>query len=235
MYKITMAGQPGGQLRQIQNQWQQKLNGLIPTGTKSAGVMDTFTKVGSTTYSSVQENSPGDESRLEIIRHKLLLGCELGEDDLKYLKDKSPELYDEYMASEDMRKQEEKAYQRSLRLCSTKEDVNRLKNMSLSRCAARIDHIVKNSDLSKDQIAIRVGAERRKMNDIHRNSSEFMRSSKYFALPSEKKAAPYNYASSVFNALQMYAELASADAEDRLEQLAKERHSCDLRDTKRGE
>ena len=228
MYNISIAAKFDSQLKQIQSQ--QKFAGQMQQEKTGIDAVDSFIKTNTMTDSAAPENSLGDESRMEIVRHKILLGCQLNDDDLKFLKDKSPELYDEYMAAEDAREQEEKIYQRALRLCSTREDVNRVKNMSISRCVARADQIAKNRDLSLDQKAIRIGAERRKMNDIYRHSNEFMRSGKYVAMPSEKKAASRNNATSAFAALQVYAEIAIANAEERLDQLTKETYASFQKD-----
>ena len=103
------------------------------------------------------------------------------------------------------------------------EDVNRLKNMSINRCVARADSISKNKKLSAEQKAIRIGSERRKLNDINRNDRAFKRSIQYTSMSSEKNAAHGN-AMSWFAALQYYAEMAVADAEERLSRLAREQY-----------
>lgn len=220
MDHITILGQNSNRLSHIQNQWRQKLKEQLSTDTGSAGKT---TGVFRDT-DKVQEISPREEHRSEMIHHKLLLGCELSDKELEFLKEKSPDLYDEYMASENARKQEEKAFRRALRFCSTREAVSRIKNMNINRCVARADEIAKNQKLSKDQKAIRLGAERRKLNDIYRANSEFMRSSRYTSLPSEKSAFSRH---SSFAALQAYTEIASANAEDRMMQLAKDTYLSD--------
>ena len=96
--------------------------------------------------------------------------------------------------------------------------------MNLNRCVARADGIAKNQNLSKDQKAIRLGAERRKLNDINCASSEFMRSSRYASLPSEKSKS---HRHSCFAALQAYTEIAAANAEERMTQLAKDMYLPD--------
>ncbi len=221
MYGITIIGHSNSYFRKMQTQCQQKLAGQISSEVKSRNVEDCLISANSVTVPSVQESMPRDESCMEILQRKLLLGSELSEDDLKYLKNNSPELYDEYMAAENLREQEEKAYQQALKCCRTREDVSRLKNMSISRCAARASCIAKDNDISKQQKAIRIGAERRKLSDIYRNNSEFMRSSKYAGLPSEKKAASRGNTVSSFSTLQLCADIAGAEAKERAAQRTK--------------
>lgn len=130
-----------------------------------------------------EEAQSGD--RMQEIRHKLMLGSTLSPKDLEYLKEKSPEMYEEYVQAEEERKREEKAYKEALRRCRTQEEVERLKSSAINRSLARAEAIEKNPNIPPERKAIKIAAERRKAEDVDRNTKEFVRRGEYRKLPTE--------------------------------------------------
>lgn len=222
MHTITVADRLSSQLAQVHTQGQQNPGRQAAQKTKYAENVDRFIRTNAETVSTVQDGAFAEAGRAEIVHYKILLGAELTGKDLEFLKKTSPDLYDEYVTAENMRKQEEKAYQRALKFCATKEDVNRLKNTGINRCIAQADRIARKGNLSKEQKTIRLGAERRKIDDIYRNSGEYTRSRRYASLPPENDGKNRHRAAPRFGTLQYCAEVAAEKAKDRAEQRADE-------------
>ncbi|MBQ4347946.1 MAG: hypothetical protein IJC39_05820, partial [Firmicutes bacterium] len=137
-----------------------------------------------------QEEEQGfisDQDKMKLIKHKLQLGSSLTKEELKFLKDKAPELHDEYIRAEEEREQEEKAFKEALKRCRTKEEVDRLKTANMSRFASRAEFIANNPHIPEDKKSVLIGAEKRKMQDTQEAVRKFVESGKYRELPAERE------------------------------------------------
>lgn len=115
---------------------------------------------------------------------KLRSGAKLTDEELKYLKANSPELYKQ--AIEIKREREE--YKRALKSCRTKEDVARLNESKLQRFTAEIKAI-RSSSLpkgKKEELMLQI---ERRVAGILNEHTQFLATQEYGELPTDKEYA----------------------------------------------
>lgn len=119
------------------------------------------------------------------ISSKMQSGGELTHEELEYLQKHAPELYQEYMKSQ----QEKEAYNRQLKNCKTKEEVDRLKVNKLNGYLAECKNVTNNPNIPKSkklEVAQKLLMKTMGIEAIH---VKFIASGQYEALPTEEEIA----------------------------------------------
>lgn len=155
-------------IARLQNAWQQRLASGDMTAKRDLYSLQPVTGA-----------EDDDQGKLQQIHAKLQYGGKLTEKERDYLKTKDPKTYSDLMKEEE----EQKSYERSLRLCRTQEDVQSLKLSRIARSLSAIKEAERDSSLSKEekmQVAVR---ELRTLNHAIKSTDEFARSAAFRSLP----------------------------------------------------
>ncbi|OUP12359.1 hypothetical protein [Anaeromassilibacillus sp. An200] len=123
------------------------------------------------------------DEKLATIHAKLDVGGKLTPKERDYLKEKDPLAYQELVQEE----RAQKAYERALRRCKTKEEVKRMLTNSISRSMMVIGSIEHNPNISQQkklEIAMR---EKRKVDSAAKATREFARRGELARLPEESE------------------------------------------------
>lgn len=113
---------------------------------------------------------------------KLKAGLELTNEELAYLKENNPQMYQEAMEI----RRERKAYEKQLKSCKTKEDVDRLNTQKLQSFMAQVKSI-KGSNLSRGEKKAQLEKILKRMMAIQNEHQRFTRSIQYQQLPEEEE------------------------------------------------
>ncbi len=184
-----------------QVQWQLKQQGFSKTGQEKA-VREQQSHAGRETdqsdFPAVQDSQSGqedqDDSRLRTILYRVYAGKKLSSQDQQYLLQKDPLTYNR-MHSID---QEQKAYERALKRCRTKEDVQRLKLSRIGSSLATVRAVEHNSAISDEKKLKIILLENRRCTALNDSTRSFIRRGSYAKLPTDaeflkaiKEGRPY--------------------------------------------
>ena len=135
-------------------------------------------------YKRRQEESDGeDDKTLAAINNKIASDEKLTPEEMRYLKDKNPTLYQKVKNIEDEKKQ----YEKDLKNCKTKEEVERLKMNKVGSALSAIRSAESDPDLPESaKLAVAQG-ELRRMNGLNKISLKFVESGEYEKLPAEEE------------------------------------------------
>lgn len=123
-----------------------------------------------------------ENKRAEEISAKVRNGQDLSPDEIAYLQRERPQVYRDYLEI----KNEKEAYERKLKKCETKEEVDRLKVEQLSQYAAQAKKIMNNPNVplsAKQSCAMKILG---KISAISEKEAEFKMSAAYRNLESEE-------------------------------------------------
>ena len=126
----------------------------------------------------------GDE-QLRSIHQKLDAGAKLTPEERRYLQEKDPEAY----AKLENIEREQKAFEKKLRQCRTKEEAQRLKVASLNSSLVTLRAVEHNSSIplqKKLEIAMQ---EKRRCDRLEQSAREFVLRGEYDRLPTEAEQA----------------------------------------------
>lgn len=163
----------------MQNKWEQKqLTGNYKAdGIKSASEWiekqrDTFEK---------KEQEKETDTVLDSIKKKAYGGGYLSESELKYLQSKDEAAYQRAVAAEN----ERKIYEHELRMCRTKEDVQKFKMHHLVYSYDRVKSAMSDPSMSEDDKLDSVMGEFQRTSAVDKAERDFVRSGEYSRLPSQ--------------------------------------------------
>lgn len=163
----------------MQNKWEQKqrTGNYKADGIKTASEWvekqkDSFNK---------KEQGNGNDSVLDSIKNKMYYGGTLTASELKYLRSKDEMAYQRALAAEN----ERKIYEHELRMCRTKEDVQRYKMHHTAYAAKRVSSAMSDASMSEDDKLDAVMGDYQKMSAINKAERDFIRSGEYSRLPSQ--------------------------------------------------
>lgn len=162
MLKTDILSFAGADLKtlRLRNAWEQKLaSGDVMGKQKSA-----FTPG---TAGETEE----DDSRMQQIRAKLQCGGKLTEQERKYLQEKDPAAYTKLLEEE----RDQKNYERMLRTCRTREEVQQFKLRRIGQSLDRLKKIERDSSLSQEEKLDAVGRELRNVNHAIKSTQEYLR------------------------------------------------------------
>ena len=123
------------------------------------------------------------EKYMQSIRNKIAGGQTLTIEEEIYLRDHDPVTYQQLKAAEN----EEKSYERELKHCKTKEEVDRVKMAHVSSSLAAVNDVKNNPDIPKAKKLAILSVEQRKMDAIAKITAKFVKSGAYADLPTEEE------------------------------------------------
>ena len=121
-----------------------------------------------------------DVNALDI---KLKCGGNLTKKEMDYLKEKNPELYQQAVEI----KQERELYQKSLKSCRTKEDVQRLQTGTLQQFVSEMKAVKRNPNISEGEKLSQLEQISRRCFAIMNDYSSFLSSSDYRSKPTDQE------------------------------------------------
>lgn len=117
----------------------------------------------------------------EAILNKLRAGKKLTQDEMDYLQREDPAAYQKAKEIQDAKA----GYERSLKNCKTKEDVQRLKSLHLGSTMAKVGAISNNPNIPEGQKMALLLHENAKLNAINKAERAFVQSNAYNCLPTD--------------------------------------------------
>lgn len=128
-----------------------------------------------------REQQKARDTKLETIYSKLRSGKELNFQEMQYLEQKNPQAYQKAKAVE----MEKEGYEKALKRCKTKEDVERLKLNHVSSILSNVKEIMSNPIIPESKKLELVMQEHCRMESIKEATQEFVESGRYHDLPTE--------------------------------------------------
>lgn len=117
----------------------------------------------------------------ETVLAKLKSGQSLSGSELEHLRQTDPASYQKAKQLE----AERAAYERQLKQCKTKEDVERLRMSKLSSSMAAVSAIANNPNIPEEKKLEMLEQERMRVNAINNETNEFVKSTEYAKLPTD--------------------------------------------------
>ena len=117
--------------------------------------------------------------RLTMISSKMESGSRLSASDMEYLRVHSPDTYEKAVRIQ----REREAYERDLKNCRSKEDVERLKQSKLNQFVVEGRAIMSSPNIPKAQKGELMQFLKMRMNAILKAHAEFISSPEYYRLP----------------------------------------------------
>lgn len=134
-------------------------------------------------YMRRQEENEDDDKMLTDINNKIAVDQELTPEELRYLQNKNPSLYQKVKNIENEKKQ----YEKDLENCKTKEEVERLKMNKVSSALSAIKSAESDPNLPESaKLAVAQG-ELRRMNALNKILAKFVERGEYDKLPAEQE------------------------------------------------
>lgn len=163
----------------MQKKWEQKqrTGNYKADGIKTASEWvekqrDTFEK---------KEQEKETDTVLDSIKKKVYGGGYLSASELKYLRSKDEAAYQRAVAAEN----ERKIYEHELRMCRTKEDVQKFKMHHLVYSYDRVKSAMSDPSMSEDEKLDSVMGEFQRTSAVNKAERDFVRSGEYSRLPSQ--------------------------------------------------
>lgn len=122
-----------------------------------------------------------ESSQMAQVDAKVKSGEALTPEEKKYLQEKNPDAYRQYTEVQNAKK----SYERQLRHCETKEDVEKLKATKMGSFLAEAKSIATNSNIPKGEKLGLLGKIQAKVNGIQKVHIKFTNTAEYQNLPDE--------------------------------------------------
>ena len=119
--------------------------------------------------------------KMSQIRAKMMGGKRLSSSDLEYLKEHDPQLYQKARSIE----MEREAYERELKQCKTKEEVQRVKTAHAAAAMAEVENVETNPNIPKGKKLEMMMEILQKTNAMGDTERKFIESGEYKRLPKE--------------------------------------------------
>lgn len=164
-------------LAELDSKWQQRKSKI---GKEPVSEMDMQIRMFKEDLKRMKENE-----KVGAIDAKLKSGQGLTPEEIEYLQKKHPEKYKAYLEI----KNEKESYNRQLKTCKTKEDVERLKINKLNGYLTELKFVKGNPNISKatkKAIMEKILMKAMGIQDVH---MKFVRSARYKALPTDEERA----------------------------------------------
>ena len=135
-------------MQQLEAHWNLKKQSGDVTGHDSLSDLMRKTPTAAAYQEQVDARNAQQDSKMESIRTKLMTGKPLTADEKKYLQEKDPVAYQKLKAAE----VEQAAYEREMRRCRTKEDVQRLRMTKLGSALADVNEVKNNPHMAEKRL-----------------------------------------------------------------------------------
>lgn len=167
----------------MQHKWEQKqrTGNYTADGIKTASEWikkqrDTFEK-----NEREQKKENDRDTVLESIKNKIAYGGWLTASEMRYIESKDKALYQQAVSAEN----ERKIYEHELRMCRTKEDVQKFKMHHIAYASGRVRSAMSDSSMSEDDKLNAVMGDYQRMSAVNKAERDFIRSGEYSRLPSQ--------------------------------------------------
>lgn len=134
---------------------------------------------------TLQDMEENTDHELNTIQSKVYSGATLSREEREYLKTKNPVLYARLEAAD----LEKKAYERELKRCRTKDEVQRLKVSHVASSLSAINSAYNNPIITTAQKLAIAQGEMYKMKGIQEVTAKFIKTGAYHNLPTEQEKA----------------------------------------------
>lgn len=173
---ITMMGSihDFAKTQKLQTQWNQKKESGNVTSHKKS--MDEWLR--STSSSQKDEDDGG---KLQTIQTKIYMGKKLTNEEKEYLKNKDPQAYSDLENNE----REQRAYERKLKQCKTKEEVQRLKMTHLGASLSRVNAVKNDPAIPAEKKLEIMANEQNRCDRLEKSTQKFIQSGAYDKLPTD--------------------------------------------------
>lgn len=128
-----------------------------------------------------QDDEEKSKQKMNSIMMKIYNGKKLTEEERRYLRIKNPQAYAKMCFTE----QEQKAYERRLKRCRTKEEVQRLTMSTIASSLSTIGAVANNPHISPEKKLEICMQEKVRCDKLQASTRAFVRSGAYSRLPSE--------------------------------------------------
>ena len=165
-------------LANMDNKWKQKKKEL---GQKELAEMDPVSRqiaIYKEDLAKIQESR-----QKEGINNKLKAGEGLTPEEIDYLKKNDPKAYKEYQELQ----QEKEAYEKRLKSCKTKEDVESLKLNTMGQFMAAAKQIASNPNIPKGKKKELMERILKRVMGVQKKHVEFILSGRYHSLPTREE------------------------------------------------
>lgn len=172
----------------MQMKWKEKqASGNYTSGRTLAAAGKT--SEGTTEAERLLESQFGEEAMekkasaqtMQTIRSKMMAGKRLSSDEMEYLKENAPDMYQKARSIE----MEKEAYERELKQCKTKEEVQRVKMSHAASAMATVKDIETNPNIPKGAKLGLMMQQLQKTQALGDTEREFVASGAYKRLPTE--------------------------------------------------
>lgn len=134
-------------------------------------------------FKQQQELEKDKDKTLEKIQNKVNSGEKLTPEEMRYLQQKNPMLYDEVRKLENECKQ----YEKKLRSCKTKDEVKEAKMQKTGEILTKVSSIQNNPIIPKEQKFALIMHEQKRMNSIEKVTLKFVKSGEMEKLPTREE------------------------------------------------
>lgn len=180
MFPIIGTIRSAVKLAELDNKWQQKKQ---KGGKAFSKEMDPMTKQIMQYKEDLEKMRENRE--LSAITAKVKAGEGLTPDEIEYLQKNNPQMYKEYMEV----KSEKEAYERELKSCRTKDDVERLKLNRMSSFMAQAKSVMNNPNIPEGAKLALMEKILMKTMGVQKVHMKFVQSSYYKSLPTDEELA----------------------------------------------
>lgn len=166
---------------EMQNKWSmKKASGDFTPKESHKNKYEIMNEAFKKSYYATKEDDKNDET-LKAIQNKINQGSKLTLSEMRYLQSKDPVLYQKLRNLE----HEKKSYEKELKRCKTKDDVERLKTSKVCESLSAIN-AVKNNPNIPQSVKLGIAAEEcRRLSELNKVSAKFEKSESYHRLPTE--------------------------------------------------
>ena len=166
--------------------WQQRKESgvyrkMAETRTLAASMQEYVDRMNAEAGSLLDKLSRRASFEKETVLAKLKSGQSLSGSELEHLRQTDPASYQKAKQLE----AERAAYERQLKQCKTKEDVERLRMSKLSSSMAAVSAIANNPNIPEEKKLEMLDQERMRVNAINNETNEFVKSTEYAKLPTD--------------------------------------------------
>ena len=166
----------------LQTRWNLKRSGGdVNAHTKSLSDMLAKTPAAATAQQQIDEQRENGSDKLKDIMEKVYAGKKLTRDEKEYLKAKNPAAY----AQIESANQEQKAYERELKRCRTKEDVQRAKALRAGAALTRVNSVLHDPAIPQEKKLETIGIEKYRLEKLNESERAFVRRGEYGKLPTD--------------------------------------------------
>ena len=166
----------------LQTRWNLKrFGGETNAHTKSLGDILTKTPEAAAAQRQIDEQRESGADKLKDIMEKVYAGKKLTRDEKEYLKAKNPAAY----AQIESANQEQKAYERELKRCRTKEDVQRVKALRTSAVLTRVNGVLHDPAIPQAKKLEVIGIEKYRLKKLNESERAFVKRGEYGNLPTD--------------------------------------------------